>query len=1009
MATPPSLTHIAFAAGLDESQEDEILDPNTGFLVLSNVRQDRKGGMSKRLGFGSLTRTRLGTSDRIAGYRLFSHLGRPCVIDGQYIDSYVETHNTNISITRVPECAYDLIDLPTPAPHAIVDDSEFCNGYIALSSRADNIDRIANVAILDAATGASVIPATVLDTGGDAIIRLASFSSRYFMAFLLRLDTHNLYAYKFDTQSPTSGWSLVATVATGTSSDNIFSCCSLSDRAVVAYATTSGTSRVSVKTVGLSAVIDSTTINTSSTTPGPLDVHGGATGTIWVTWSEGAAAKACGLSAPGLATTSTTATVYTDADPIAGVRVCEGASSDTARMFAITVSQATVLADLLTVAGATTTPNSTVKVQNARAFSRPFLRNGRYYVACFSAGDPNNSQSLLLVVDWTDNVEWLRPVANIEPGLVTNAGDSFSGKFWALDSNTWNYAFQLTKAGRSGFFGVEFGESVNGFKLLRLDFASRHNWQSVSRPDGVFLGGAVATVYDGEYANEIGFLVRPLKVTTQSVSPSGGGITGTFKYAAIYESADATGNWVVSGVSIASEPATPSSQDVNVSVVPLTITTRPNSTSVAIYRTADGGEPPYYRIGNIANDLSSETMVFVDDVPNATAITKAQLYAPSLPGVNGSSQDRRAPPGLTYLCSYNGMLVGTVGNTLWYSGQRVEGEAIWFSPIFQVPFEDHITGLASQDGTLYAFARRSVYAITGEAPSDNGSSGGLGTPRRLATDVGCIDACSILVTSMGIFFQSERGIEILSRGGQVSWIGERIQRTLADFPVVSSAVIDDHNSLVRFSLAESESGGQISGNGRDLVFDLSLQQWVSVDDKEGSTAHASSQDASIVTISGVPRYAWLSTSGVVYYERQHSDADAYLDGTTWITMAAETSWFKLSGLQGRQVLNHALALARKHTDHDLSVSLAYNYETSFRSARTWTRDFINSLLLNGWPITQLKHEPHDDNRCQSFRLRIEDVTPSTGTVGSGRGATWLGLTFDVTPEPGIFDVPEEAA
>ena len=128
-------------------------------------------------------------------------------------------------------------------------------------------------------------------------------------------------------------------------------------------------------------------------------------------------------------------------------------------------------------------------------------------------------------------------------------------------------------------------------------------------------------------------------------------------------------------------------------------------------------------------------------------------------------------------------------------------------------------------------------------------------------------------------------------------------------------------------------------------------------------------------------------------------------------MAAETAWFKTGGIQGRQTLNRVMVMTRKTTNHDLIVSLSYNHETSYRTARQWTLTEINALLTSGWPITQLKHDAHDDGECQAFRIRIEDTYVAVGdsSRGTGKGATWIALTMDVAPKQGAFELPEEAA
>src|SRR5690606_6775728 len=158
---------------------------------------------------------------------------------------------------------------------------------------------------------------------------------------------------------------------------------------------------------------------------------------------------------------------------------------------------------------------------------------------------------------------------------------------------------------------------------------------------------------------------------------------------------------------------------------------------------------------------------------------------------------------------------------------------------------------------------------------------------------------SLLVTSLGVFFQSRRGIELLTRARTVEPIGEPVKYTLAAFPVVTSAVLDDRNSLARFTLAAGESGGVVSGEGRTLVYDLTVKAWVSVDDVRGSSASEAAQSAAQVYLDGAWRYAWLGADGTVYYERDPGDADACLDGTSFVETTWELPPWKL-GLQQEQ-------------------------------------------------------------------------------------------------------------
>lgn len=1021
MATPPNLVQLSFAAGLDESKQAEVLDPSAGFPVLQNLRQPVVGAAEKRLGFGALTKNRLSGS-RSAGYKLFAHNGVPCVIDGSQLDCYVDAASLNVTRCRVPECTYSSVTVPGPSPTAIVWDVEYCNSLIAVSA-GSGLTGNAQVQVVEASTGAVVRSYEQVGGATNAYVLLASCSSRYLFAFIYTA-AGNVDLYSLDTQSVSSGWSSVASVVAGAGGAAPV-VCSMSDRVAIAYGTTSGTNRIAVKTYNQSGLLQSTTINTASTTANYAAIHGSTTGTLWVAWNQGTSIKACGLNPTTITSTvATTATPITTPTTPSGLHICEGSSAGTARVMALsndaTTKIQTQMCGLTTSAGAAVAGTSTT-VYNVIPSGKPFQQNSRYYVPCYSGAtsiaiNTGNAQGLCIVADWTDDEPFWKPVANMDPGLVTLNG--FTGKCSSAGSGRFVFGYMPTKNGLVNASSILDGDSSVGVQLVTLDYATRKRWQTASHCRSTFIGGSCLTVFDGDRVTEAGFLVKPNKPTTTT---SGTGLSPSigYRYVAVFEDVDASGNWAVSGISDPTDVVQPVNQTVNLSVPPLSVSWRltkhpasayDSTVRVAWYRTTDGGVAPYYRLGATTVDPSDYQITFADATTDATLTTKAKLYAPNLPSTPNEALDRRAPPGLTNVVSYNGMLVGSVGETLYYSGQDVYGEATWFSPVFQVPVSGggDITALAVQDGTVYAFKRASIFALSGDAPSDNGTSGGLVAPRRLAVDFGCVDPNSLVVTSLGVFFQSDRGMCLLDRSGDVSFLGFQIQNTAANYPVVSSAVLDQRSNLVRFTFAASESSGLVSGGGRDAIYDLTLKQWVSVDTRYGSTSGEAAQSAAYVYTASKWRYAWLGTDGTLYTERDKTDGSAYLDGSTWVTMAAETGSFKQGGIQGRQMLNSATVLARKSTDFDLSASLAYNYETSFRTARTFSHTEISGLLSAGWPVTQLKHAPHDDAECQGVRVRIADATPTSGTVGNGKGATWIALTLDITPQPGVFDVPEGA-
>lgn len=998
----PQAQTVAIPAGLpiDEVTRNELLDAGRANRSNINVRQRDRLSLEKRLGFNPVTNSRLSAVTRSNGYKLFEHKGVPMVIhrpasdNPMYVDSYVEALSLNVQQSRVPECSYRLLDQPVTEQDFDVMDVAYVNGYVATATGPT-----VTVHLSDAETGA-VISSQGSLAAGDGTATLATFSDRYLVAFVRTISSTSLVAFILDTQNIASGWTTLATVAATTAAgvDVPTASASLTNRVAVAYAADAGTDRLVIKTYNQTGLLETRNIGTTSGTPTNIDINGSIAGTLWVTWTRLPDLFIIGLDADSLASTLATTLNVASAIGIAPVFVVEGPSANQARLVYFNVNPVNICSvkAITTVAGAATLDTSST-VHGVAALSRPWARNGRLYmVACGGAGDgtfgladlrQTNHQRTCVVVDWTDQVGYWRPLANIEPGLVCPMWQS---KVVAVDASRYYFPLSTVRSGSQTLESILSGDTLSGLSLVDLDFGSRNRWQTADFANYTFLSGALTAVYDGRTVTESNFLVRPTK---PEASVGGTGITGTYRYVAVFEDVDAAGNWVVSGISDPSDEVAPANETVTVEVPPLTISSRiaKGTVRVAFYRTEDGGEAPYYRLGTVDNDTSSALVSFADDVDDTTLLTRAKLYAPNLPGVVGESLDRRAPPGLVHLTSYNGMLVGAKGESICWSGQEVYGEAPWFSPIFELPVTGggDITALSSQDGTLFIFKRDRIYAVTGEPQSDNGTLGGFGLPRMLAADVGCVDANSVVVTSLGIFFRSERGFELLNRSQQVDPIGDPIGVTAAAYPVTAAAVLDDRNSLVRISIAEGEAAGLVTGDGIDLVFDLTLKQWVSTDIKRGDTLGEATQSACVVQFDDGWRYAWLGVDGTVYTERDRGDASECLDGTSWVTAEYELAPLKL-GLQAEQRIYEMEFLFERHSAAGLTIEVANDFGeyAAVTDDKVWTEA---AVLAAG---RQVSFRPKP--RGEAVQLRVKDTEPAV--LGTGRGLSFIGISADIAPE-----------
>jgi len=1009
------LVELPFSGGVDESLRQELVDPTASFVVAENVRQRQRGGFGKRYAFSALGIDSMEVSYNSSSvHKVFAdrdtimRVGQHAQGGFYELRAYASALSKWSLLNSYPsECTVRLIDMPSMSKTSYLQDVAYVNGYVAMTwytSLASNVDLYA--AVMHVATGAIVSPPTKvgsLTTGFPGVLTAVGTTF-----ILVRADsgTGAIKAWYMGTSlasAITTGWTAMTDFAADFGGNNRYSVASLGTRCALIYTNTSGgASRATLTTFDTTGVLETQTIDTSSTSPDAVDVAGSTSDVLWAAWNEGTAVKAIGYQPTAITATpyGTVGTVLTATSGVQliGIVAPFNGTAQTARMF-VNSSSATMQSHMRSFApdgGVTTGYGTATTVYAVSGAGRPFSGTGsrpRCFIPVFGA-DTSNLQNQIVFVDFTDDVPYLRPVAVAAPGLCTV---DLVGKRTTVTGASSSIRYAPMTVRRSGV--------ADGSALVELDFGSSRRFGTATVGNSTYMAGGVLQCIDGTRVAESSFLFRPPKPTQTN---AGTGITGTFRVVATYEEVDADGNWHQSGVSTPSDAVTVTNKTITWSTAPLTVSGRfvsagasATAVRVAWWRTTTGGEAPYYRLGTTIVDPTASAVTFADAVTDASLATQAKLY--SQPGVVGTAQDHRPPPGFSIVCEFAGMLVGAADNEVWYSGQPISGEGMWFNPIFSVPLPEAVTGLASQDGVLVAFTRRAVYAIGGEPPSDNGAVGGFGAPQKLSADVGCIEPRSVCVTAMGTFFQSERGIEILTRARTVEWIGEAVQSTLESYPIVTAATFDADSSCVLIECAAAESANVVSGSGRTLVYDLSLKKWTSVDRRANAagTADSPAQSAAMIYTGSAYRYAWLGTDGRVYVE----DRTTYLDpGSTWVTMRVETGWFKLAGLQSRQLLDRLQVFARYATDHNLNVYAAYDYSTSYKSVVTWTRASIATLTAS-WPAQQIEFPLHVDSEGQSMRIKLEDATPTGGTVGTGQGATWVAMTVEGTPKEGAAELP----
>lgn len=999
MPGAPQTMHVPAGVAIDECLRVELADVGQSNRANRNVRGTDRGSLEKRLGFGALSALRSDGTSRTSGNRLIAHKNFVCSIDGTYLDRYAETPAVSVLGGVMPAASVSTRTVAVAT--STLFDVCTTNGYVASIARStDTVGALYSFfATIETIAGVAIQSNAYIFSDASADRCALGAYGNYFILFVWVESDANIFAYYLNTTSMATiaaGWTLIGAVATDKEAitpSSSSQCAVQGTSTGVAFAyinNSAGTSRATVSLVTIAGVVDTTTVNTSSVTPDNIALQGSFSDTLWVAWNEGASVKVQGLNG-SLNVISTTGLVATALSaPTDGIFVVSGSTAASGQLAVHDgTSNYFQMQSFATSAGATVQVGTQNTLFDVRLSAHPVSIGGRQY-GLFRSGREIDPLSLgtSILCDWTDCFELgsavLRPVAVAFNDLTIGHADGSFPHAIALSATTFAYPHQVERS--------SIGVST---ELVIYDLADRGRWQSCSHNGSLYFSGGILSYYDGARVAEASYLHAP-RAPGATDSGAGSGPTGDYRYVTTFETTDGDGNWCLSRVSLPSNLLSIANNVATVKVSPLSITGRLNSSipflvgslRVCLYRTLAGGEPPYYFLANLENDVSTQ-LTFSDSAVDADISSNRTLYGTgALPGTGGA-QDRRAPPYCQDVVSYNGMLVVASGADLWWSGQTIGGEGVWFSPAFQVPIDNDgaITALATQDGTLYVFKRSTILSVAGEAPSDSGATGGLGSPRILATDVGCIDASSICVTSVGIFFQSDRGIELLTRSQSVApFVGERVQNTVAIYPVCTSAILDPKRSLVRFSMASAESGGRASGPGVTLVYDLTIQAWISIDDYP-STEVATS--ACVVKLDDEFRYAWLGVDGVVHYERIEGDSNECLDGTSFVPASYTLPPWKV-GLQQEQRIYEMEMLVERQSAAGLTIEVAHDFGAfGAEPDKVWTETETIGQR-------QLPFRPKP--RGNAIQLRVTDTAPAV--LGTGRGFTFVGISADITAKQG---------
>lgn len=1013
MTAPATVLHIPAGVGIDQSVREEHVQPGAANLYAENVRIPSVGGLVHRPGFAALTTSRLGGTTRTAGHKVGAYRDTVVVSDGQLLDVYSPSAAVWTTRGRLPGCdikrtGVGSIVLSSSNTNANVCDIAYgSNYYLVVTTETANStpQKAVNALIVDATTKAVVYSET-LATVNSADLGAVKACISGTSAAVFWVDTTNLKGRVLSLSSVSSGFAAAVTVATDINTGTYaLDTLSLTSRIALAYKNTiGGTTRISIKTLTPStlATIATATPTTTSATVTSLALAGADSELLFVAWAQSADTNVylLGVDATTIGTTSLAEMIAFTVESVSGypvamartaaneVYIAVGCRDSAATTAGLTSWWTTETVRAVYSGGSASIGRSIPSIRGWLPLSNPFTYGDRVYMEI--AYDDARYVSTVALVDITGDASYnvsVRPIALSAPRLNKTAefpsdSVSVSRHIAAKSSSVWASLHLVGTSPTSATVCI-----------TEHDFASTTKHQMVPFADGLYFTGGLLYRFDGLRVFEDGFVVPP----RLALQETGTGLTGTFSYTAVDEFTDSLGN-VILGPPAPVQTITVSNKTINVRYRKTQVTWKDGNDSnsllepgerrrvaTKLYRTANGGGI-FYLVDTIACEPDAGFLTYADSTSDASLISAAQLY--KHPGLIGTAKDRQTMGGVRCLAECNGVLVAVAedGSTLRCFAQRVVGEAPWHHDTLQLPIDGagEIIALAALDGAVVAFKRTEIYIVPVEPANDNISQGGFGSPRRIAVDAGCAEPRSIVVTGKGIFFQSDRGIELLTRELSVEYVGEKIQDTFADYPTVTSAVLDVRNGLVRFSLAQTGS----TTVGIDAVFDLTLGQWVSFDKKRGgSNASAQSVSAAYAAVSGTYRYVWLDAAGEVQYEV----TDSWLDrGAYWVTAQWVPAWVKME-LQREHQFWQAILLHERKSACGLLAEFATDWaDYDSDDNKTWTESAIATYTR--------QVEMRWTKRGQAFKVRISDSAPNT--LGTGQGLEFIGLSVDLAPHQG---------
>ena len=119
--------------------------------------------------------------------------------------------------------------------------------------------------------------------------------------------------------------------------------------------------------------------------------------------------------------------------------------------------------------------------------------------------------------------------------------------------------------------------------------------------------------------------------------------------------------------------------------------------------------------------------------------------------------------------------------------------------------------------------------------------------------------------------------------------------------------------------------------------------------------------------------------------------ETFLDvGDVYVERDVQLAWVSPAGPNAWHRFKRWNVLGTNVTNHDLKLSIATDYATSWAQDNTYAAQTAPTTI---GPIQQARITPALQ-KATAQRLRLQDITPTTGSVSTGAGPIWEAVTLE---------------